>query len=231
MSRLAARVVFTIVSAAITAKMASHVLRSLTWPAAANYEDARRRDRRGAWRAGDLLLVANAKGNSLGINFASGAPWTHVGILVPAGGKWFLWHSDAPDTRPDATVPAGAPGSLHSGVQLTPLDFFLDTTEAIATRVPAPRGVRVPALSDLHAQVDRTCREGRKHGFDFDIPRLAAVARSDDPTRTWMWPVRDAGGAWFCSGFVAEIYHRWGWDMNGATDPRAFHPKHFVMPA
>ena len=64
--------------------------------------------------------------------------------------------------------------------------------------LPIRREARAPHKTvveppHLHEQVDRTCREGRKHGFD--IPRLAAVAR-------------------FCSGFVAEIYRWWGWDMN-----------------
>ena len=209
------------VTAFITLHLMQHVIGSIVWPE--EYEDARDPRVRGAWKSGDLLLVANSKGNSLLINLASGAPWTHIGILVRVQDEWFLWHSDMPDTRFDATKP----DSCHSGVQLTSLDFFLDTSECIATRIPAPPALNVPCDDDMREQIQRTCDEGQSCGFDYHIPRLTAVARSPSPQKTWMWPVEESRGAWFCSAFVAEVYRQWGWDMDGAKNPRAFHPKHF----
>jgi len=215
---------YVIAMTVLSVSLAHHIHRSIVWPA--EYDNARDPQQRQHWQAGDLLIMANDKGNSIAINLFSSVPWTHIGILIPVDGVWFLWHSDSTDTRLDATA-CDAP--RHTGVQLTPLDYLLATTESVAHRIPQPPGLRVPHVPALAEQVMRECNRGRRVPFDSWKPRLLAVALSSDPKNTWTW----LGGsppenAYFCSAFVAEMYRRWGWDMDGASTPYAFHPKHFL---
>jgi hypothetical protein len=244
----------------MTTTVIRHVIRSVVWPDPATLPDIRDPERRRHWRTGDLVIFASYKGDAILINMVSGVPWTHVGILVwvpegdprrPEGdagesarndrparepGRWFMWHSDSPSSRPNAHGKTDA--DTHNGTQLVPLDFYLATTESVAVHVPMPAagGITVPDLDTLTLQIHESCKYGRKYGFDDHSVRLISVAISNSPLETHVLSRPAAGEdpagwskSWFCSAFVAHVFRLWGWDMAGAPDPHAFHPKHYLV--
>lgn len=212
--------------------------------------------RRTQWRNGGFVVFYSSKGNALLINAASGDPCTHIGIVFRlennnSSGEdsecsseeddeerpWLMIHADRPETREDLMVDSdeeGEKNKKHGGVQVTALDYYLETSgNPPAFYGHPPEGVTVPDQEALTQFIVDVSRQSRREGYEPNLLRLLAVATARDPQAAlvpYPRPEETPKGTipkrpWFCSAFVAWIYKEWGWLPPASID--AFHPKHF----